>query len=121
MVDNSKKNLLRKLKSLCDTHPNEVMQVLLETPFWPAGIETRENYSRFDDDTRKGLITVFFSPDGDSWIDVIAEKDPNEMIHTHRFRNYFGGGQSDRVHVALKILAAAIKMDNEDHPQDRKY
>lgn len=120
MPKSEKERLMQKIRKICEEYPNEVIQALLETPFWPAGIETSEYYRRFDDDTRKGMLWVMFSPDGDSWVDVAAEKDPEEMIHSHRFRNYFGGGQSERVHVALKILAVAIKLDNEEHPQDRE-
>jgi len=36
---------------------------------------------------------------------------------TLRFRNTFGGGNSERVRIALMILALAIKLDNEERPQ----
>jgi hypothetical protein len=35
-----------------------------------------------------------------------------------RFRNAFGGGISLRTHNALRMLAEAVRLDNEEHPQE---
>lgn len=109
-----------EISKMCREYPNEVLEVLLETPFWPRGLETSLAYQRYEDDARKGNITVAFSNDGDGWIQIDSELDPDEKLHrSHRFRNYPGGGKSLRVHAALQILAIAIKLDNEETPQDQ--
>lgn len=54
-------------------------------------------------------LTVSQGPDGDMYISV----GPSQML---RFRTYAGGGRSLAVHNALRILAHAIKMDNENNP-----
>jgi len=85
---------------------------LLETPFWPDGIDTRTRYFRTHDDCdgemHKG-ISVLFSEDGDSWVRTCPDG--------CRFRTYGGGGMSLRVRNAMLLLALAIKMDNEERPQ----
>lgn len=55
-------------------------------------------------------ITVSQGPDGDMYI---CQGDDMML----RFRTYEGGGNSLAVHNALRILAEAIKMDNERRPQ----
>lgn len=75
---------------------------------------------RFEDDSPEGALWVGFSMDGDGWVQVIAKPDPNEFSTSLRFRMpLIGGGQSPRVRVALLILAEAIRLDNEEHPQHR--
>jgi len=107
------------IKKLCREHWDEIAEVLLETPHWPAGIEVDERYTRFDDDTRKGHIALLISNDGDAWLDLLSQLD-EEDPYSHRFRMpMIGGGQSPRVRQALLILALAIKKDNEEHPQHR--
>lgn len=69
-------------------------------------------HSRIQDDhdgTNEGIVTVIVAQDGDTHIGT-AEHPPI------RFRNYFGGTNSPRVHTALMILAHAIIEDNKDHP-----
>jgi len=113
------KRLERKLQQLCQNNPDEVIKVLLESHFWLKDLEPSTAYGRFDDDTYTGHITVVFSQDGDGWLEVLSEKDPEDPF-SHRFRMPFhGGGQSGRVRTALLILALAIKLDNEERPQQR--
>ena len=50
-----------------------------------------------------------FGIDGDAWINTPGGR----ML---RFRNCFGGSMSPRTHKALKILAEAIHLDNEERP-----
>lgn len=121
MKNKPSEDVIGKIRKLCEDHPSEVVQAILETHFWPEGIETSIGYCRFDDGTEKGKITVSFSQQGDCWAKVVSHKDPDDpFASSNRFRNFHGGGgQSERVHVALKILAVAIKMDNEENPQDR--
>jgi hypothetical protein len=119
MEKNPEKNKLERIRKICAQDPDAVLRMLFETPFWPSSLSIKEEYSRFDDDTRLGNISVQFSMDGDSWIQIISLKDPDEPLYSHRFRGYFGGGQSPNTEKALKFLAVAIKLDNENRPQFR--
>lgn len=110
----------RQIAKMCKEHPDEVAQVIVETPFWPKTLEPMERYERFDDDTRLGHLSVIFSRDSDAWIDLQSEKDPDEPNFSHRFRTFFGGGQSLRVRNTILLLALAIKLDNRERPQNRK-
>jgi hypothetical protein len=93
----------------------EAIRKLLETPFWPEELKTREPYFRTQDDCDGDLtegIVVTVGPDGDVWVNVHCR-----ATQTCRFRMPFvGGGMSPRVRNALLILAVAIKLDNEEHP-----
>ena len=112
-------NALKKIEKLCEGAPDEVVKILLESNFWLRDVSTGTRYVRFDDDTRRGNISVTFSQDADAWVDVWAIQDPEDPF-SHRFRMpLFGGGQSPRVRTALLILALAIKLDNKEHPQNR--
>jgi hypothetical protein len=112
--------LQRKLKKLIEEHPTEYIQMMLEHPFWPPTIETRQTYlTRYEDDSPTGNIAVIFGPDGDGWVEVVAKPDPRELGGSMRFRTYGGGGQSERVRAALFVLAEAIRLDNEARPQHR--
>lgn len=89
---------------------------VLKHPFFIPDLTTRQAYIRLHDDhdgTGQGSIIVSFSEDGDAWIEV----DPSHDRAPLRFRSFFGGGMSLRVRNALMILALAIKLDNEEHPQ----
>jgi len=111
---------ISKIKKMCEAHPDEVLRILLKTPFWPKGLQTKTGYMRYEDDARMAYIGVLFSEDGDFWIEVMSQKDPEDFGFLHRFRNYFGGGQSLRITAALRLLAVAINLDNKEFPQNRK-
>lgn len=111
--------LRQTIKEALKQNPEEVLQILLEESYWPTPLKSENAYSRYDDDTQRGRIGVAFSPDGDAWIEVWSLPDPEEMNFMHRFRSYFGGGQSERVRMALIILAFAIHLDNQSRPQHR--
>jgi len=84
---------------------------------WPSELKTDTVYSRLHDDHDGeflGSLEIGFSRDGDAWVSVIG--DPGVPL---RFRSGFGGGQSLRVSHALRILALAIKLDNEERPIQR--
>ena len=88
---------------------------VLENPFWIHELSSDVNYTRIQDDhdgTREGQLSVAFTPDGDAW--VFTDKHHPSM----RFRNFFGGGMSLRTRNALMVLAYAIKLDNEEKPQE---
>ena len=90
---------------------------ILEDEWWLPSIKTKTNYARLHDDhdgTMKGIINVAFSPDGDGWINVL------NRMGALRFRNWMGGGKSQRTHKALQILALAIKLDQEEKPDPYK-
>lgn len=87
---------------------------VLEYPFWIQGLG-HEQYSRLQDDhdgTGRGRIQVSFDQMGDAWFST--DLSPRGL----RFRTHGGGGMSLRVRAALMILAYAIKLDNEDRPQE---
>ncbi|MDP3875160.1 MAG: hypothetical protein Q8Q22_01405, partial [bacterium] len=84
------KTLERELSELCQKYPDEVATVLLESSFWLKDLATMTNYVRFDDDTYAGHISVTFSPDGDGWIEVLSNEDPEDPS-SHRFRMSLGG------------------------------
>lgn len=86
---------------------------LLAEPMFIEGIHSNESYERAHDDhdgTWTGTICVQLSCDGDVWLGS------DQFRKTLRFRTFSGGGRSLRVHNALRILALAIKLDNEERP-----
>ena len=79
------------------------------------GIGVGQVYERTHDDhdgTHVGKIRVQLSKDNDVWITTDQHRGPSL-----RFRNWAGGGRSLRVWNALRILALAIKLDGEEHPE----
>ena len=107
----------KEIQRLVTLYPDEILQVLLDHPFWPRDLEACISYNRRNDENYS-LLNVTFGSDGDGWIEVLQTPDPDEPGNTiQRFRNYFGGGESPRVHNALLMLALAIKLDNEERPQ----
>lgn len=116
---NLDKALERKIKKLCREHPTEVAQILLESHFWLQGLESNTHYKRFDDETYQGFVSVMISEDGDGWVEVWSRVDEEDPF-SHRFRMpLHGGGQSPRMRTAVTIMALAIKLDNEERPQNR--
>ncbi len=95
------------------------IHIILNQPFWIPGLDVNSFYSRLHDDhdgTFQGSLTVGFSSDADAWVSIDGVPSGSSL----RFRNAFiGGGQSERVRTALLILALAIKLDNEERPQER--
>ena len=92
---------------------------VLEHPFCIPDLTGEKPYIRLHDDhdgTYQGRIIVSISRDSDVWIKI----DPSHDLSSLRFRSYSGGGKSQRVRSALLILALAIKLDNEEHPQNLK-
>jgi hypothetical protein len=99
----------------------KIVKKLLEKPFWIDTIETQNSYSRFEDDSYNGNISVQFTQDGDGWITILSKPDEEDYHLSMRFRMpLIGGWQSPRVRNALLILAEAIRLDNIDAPQDRR-
>ena len=116
-MSDERKRLMSRIKRMVKEHPNLVLEVLLETPFWPEGVDSKEEYIRFGDDDRS-FLRICFSEDGDVWPNVFCHPDP-ELASTPRYRTFFGGGESLRVRAALCMVAKAIMMENRDHPQRR--
>lgn len=108
----------KQIGALVEQHPSEVMEALLRRPFWPKDVITQARYSRVNDDS-KAILSVAFSPDSDGWIDVFALEDPKEPGGSMRFRTHAGGGVSPHTRNALLILAAAIRLDELEHPLER--
>lgn len=95
---------------------------LLESSFWLPTISTKERYSRLQDDhdgKRWGILRITFGEDGDAWLEIDRNGVDDLVDETIRFRMPFmGGGISPRTRQALHVLAEAIRLDNEEHPQD---
>lgn len=95
---------------------DEEIKKILETPFWPQGVDSDRAYFRTHDDCDGNTMFgtgVAFSQDGDAWIWTTAQFAGSSC----RYRMpMIGGGRSPRVRNALLILAMAIKMDNEEAP-----
>jgi hypothetical protein len=86
----------------------------VEKPYWLETLKTDTAYRRQHDDhdgSPKGGLMVLIDKMGDAYIST----DNNPWL---RFRTWGGGGQSLRTRNALMILAEAIRLDNEDRPQD---
>ena len=86
---------------------------VLEAPFWPEILRAETQYWRVHDDhdgTHKGRVGIYVDQMGDVYL--LSDNAP-----ALRFRTFGGGGMSERTRNALLLLACAIKMDNEDHPQ----
>jgi len=89
---------------------------VIENPFWIPGLETDVSYERIHDDhdgTKEGRIIIQIDKMGDIWF--TTDKHHGSAM---RFRTSVGGGMSERVRSALMILAYAIKLDNEERPQE---
>lgn len=106
----------KAIRAMCRKYPNEVLNQLLATSFWPKELEMSQTYERFDDDTRKGRVVVYCRRDSD--VCIGTHPDPKEQNVFHRFR-FSPRGESERTHMALKFLAVAIALDNVVWPQDR--
>ncbi len=117
-------NPTRAAKKLVKEHPDEVLDVLLEHPFWPAQIKPDILYTRRSDDTDgyDNTIAVDIGSGiraGDAYVEVQSKFDPDSItIGVHCFRSGIGGGGSPRVRNALLFLALAIELDNRDYPQN---
>jgi hypothetical protein len=92
------------------------IRTLLKSYFWIEGLEPGTRYSRIHDDhdgTHIGQIAICMGDDGDAWVEITG--DPLASL---RFRMpLVGGGASPHTRTALLILAEAIRLDNEAHPQ----
>lgn len=87
---------------------------LLEASFWPDALRAETGYRRLHDDhdgTYQGWLGVYFDRMGDAYLSI----DGSPAL---RFRTWGGGGMSERTRNALVLLAEAIRMDNEDRPQE---
>lgn len=114
--DKLRNRMLRLIKQ----DPELAAELLLQHPFWPPSLKGADaGQVRYSDDQRLGIIQVMFSHDSDAWIHILSIPDPDEMSVTHRFRTYFGGGESPCTWQALLILALAMRLDNMHRPQNR--
>lgn len=92
------------------------VKTFLEKLAWLPTFSAMENYSRLHDDHDGeciGTIVVTFGRDGDAWVSI---PDSRQGL---RFRTYGGGGRSIYTRMALMVLAEAIRLDNEENPQNR--
>lgn len=88
------------------------IKIILNSNFCLTELDVNTIYERLHDDDdgkMEGYLKVIMSINGDLWVET--DRPTGKFL---RFRNYFGGGNSLRVNNALKILALAIKQDNEE-------
>ncbi len=107
------------VREIIEQNPEYVIGLLLKAEFWPTSLQVEKVYERFEDDNVNALIGVSFLKYGDGWIQVLTKPDPDQVQTEFRFRMEGAGGQSPHVRNALLILALAIDLDNEEHPQHR--
>lgn len=92
---------------------------LLETPWCPETLTTRETYVRTQDDCdgipTKGQLSVTFTEDGDAWL-MAMDSETHSMV-SMRFRTMIGGGISLRTQQAIVFLAEAMRLDELEYPQ----
>lgn len=98
--------------------PDDIDQ-LLQQPIMAATVpgEYHSVFTRLHDDTdgtNEGQLVVTVACDNDLWIKTTQTHEGSNML---RFRCPDGGGLSPRVHNALRLLAWAIKLDNEQGPR----
>lgn len=115
--DRTQERRIARMRKLAEDHPDEMLAVMLDAHFWPKELAPDIAYTRYDDDSRLGMLSVNFSRDGDAWI--AATPDDYERNFMHRFRTFHGGGESIRVRNALVFLGVAIEADNRERPQHR--
>lgn len=91
-------------------------EVLAQSFFLPlTGGETHQRLQDDHDGNFRGELILMVGPDGDVWVTTDLHRGP-----TMRFRvPAIGGGQSPRTFNALRILALAIMLDNQQCPQLR--
>jgi hypothetical protein len=97
------------------SHPDEVINALLTSSFWPKGLNTKTRYTRMGDDDQS-ILSIAFSDDGDGWVEAVSKPDP-DLPQASRFRTGMGGGSSHATRNALLILAVAMTMDERSFPQ----
>jgi hypothetical protein len=99
-----------------------VTRLLPRVLITPLGIDFPPNSAeRVHDDhegTWTGCLQLTMSADGDMWIRTTAPKQIGQGYL--RFRALTGGSASPRIHNALRMLALAIKLDNEAKPHSKK-
>lgn len=88
------------------------IKIILNSNFCLTDLDVNTLYESLHDDhdgTMEGFLRLIMGVDGDLWIET--DSPSGDFL---RFRNSFGGGKSFRVQNALKILALAIKLDNNE-------
>jgi hypothetical protein len=99
----------------------KALNTLLEGDYAINTLTPGMSYSRRQDDTDgertfEHDLKVIIGNDNDAHVFPIYH--PEKLLHSLRFRNYYGGGQSLRTRKALLILAEAMRRDNEEFPQN---
>lgn len=103
-----------KKRLVTSDNVEQIINELLDLPFWPTEIKTETCYGVQTDDTdgdpNKGWLQLYFTCDGDVHITQSVQAELPDAI---RFRTLGGGGSHLRVRNTCLILAMAIKKDME--------
>lgn len=110
---------LEESKIYSDENILEALDFILEDIYWIEAIDIGKLYERRQDDTDGSdapsqYLSLGIDSSGNSDIHIIIYPGKHREL---RFRNYFGGGKSERVRKALIILMEAIRRDNEKNPE----
>lgn len=84
--------------------------------------ETNTRYTRFEDMSPNGTLTIIVQPDGDVIVTLFGRgmTDSMRMASVEFCFPGSGGGQSSHTRLALQKVAIAIKKDNEERAQHRE-
>jgi hypothetical protein len=94
------------IEALCLFFPDEVLDALLKTQFFPETIEPGVRYKIPGDGVHPGELTVEFGPDRNGHVSIA---EPNRLCSfILHFRSPLNGGESEPVRQALMYLAVAI-------------
>lgn len=102
----------RLIPIVTDENFMQVIDELLDLPFWPEDLNDGEIYQVQTDDTdgspEYGWLMAQFTCDGDLHLRLTCDRG---IPHDFRLRTYAGGGSHLRVRNAGLILAYAMKLD----------
>ena len=93
---------------------------LLDSFRWPEGVEWNDCHARHEDMSPHGILRVLIQEDGDAIVGMYVDDAKSHMPSVEFCSIGCGGGRSPRVVRALKILAAAIALDNQEYPITRE-
>lgn len=82
-------------------------------------IKPREFQKRYEDMSPDGRLSFIMEDDGDVILSIY-DGERKQMASVQFCTTFGGGGQSPRVREAILRLALAIKLDNDEAPQDRE-
>lgn len=99
------------MEYVCGESLEKQVKKILETPCWYPSLESGYNYKRKGDMSPDDEAHVLIEEDGDG---ILAICQPHSILGVQFCTPMIGGGRSPRTLMAIRILALAIKLDNEE-------